>query len=240
MRRSVGTVNEMKVVHRVTFAALGTLLHLLLSLAAVSGADAAVVSTVGNVLMVDPPPNVVLTVFEDNDYVRLFREQTGLVLPRAVTVDVTAPGMVDAAEDLTPAELAAGTRVDSYLLHADPFGNGVPIVMFEGSVTFNRPILGAMMTYGSLTETDSLLGSATTNYIPPEFYRGFEGPGFPVNAAAVNDWLAISDDFHTLTFAFRTESRMDQIRIVTVANPEPATAILAAVATAFVVIRRRR
>jgi hypothetical protein len=154
-------------------------------------------------------------------------------------MDITAPGLVDAAADLTPAQLAAGTQIDSYLLHADPLGGGMPIVMFQGSVTFDRPILGAMMTYESLTQTDSLLGSATTNYIPPEFFRGFEGPGFPIYSFAVSDSLEISDDFRTLTFAFRTESRMDQIRIVTAANPEPSTAILVALAAAFVAIRRR-
>ena len=201
--------------------------------------EAAIVDTIGDILIVDPPPNVVLTTFEDDKFVRLFREQTGLVLPSVIHVDITAAGMVAAAADLTPGEVAANTLVDSYLLHADPLNRGIPIRLYEGSVTFDRPILGAMMTYKSLTDTDALLGSATTNYIPPEYYRGFEGPGFPVESPEVGDSLEISADFHTLSFIFRTESRMDQIRIVTVANPEPSSAILAAIGTVFAACRRR-
>ena len=229
----------MKLMRLVEIASLGVLITSLLGFAVTRSARAGVVDTTGNILFVTPPPNVVLTTFEDNLNVRLFREQTGLVLPISITLDVTKPGKVDAFSDLTRAKLAQGTHVDSYLLHADPLGFGIPIRVFEGSVTFNQPILGAMMTYESLTASDALLGSATTNYIPPETFRGFEGPGFRETGPVVSDSLEISADFLTLKFSFRTESRMDQIRIVTVPNPEPSTAGLAAFAAAFAAFRRR-
>jgi hypothetical protein len=220
-------------------ASLGVLIASLLGFAATRSARAGVVDTTGNILFVAPPPDVVLTTFEDNINVRLFHEKTGLVLPKAIDLDATKPGIVDALSDLTRAKLAEGTYVDSYLLHADPLGFGIPIRVFEGSVTFDRPILGAMMTYESLTASDALLGSATTNYIPPETFRGFEGPGFPETHRAVSDSLEISTDFMTLKFVFRTESRMDQIRVVTAPNPEPSTAVLAIFAAAFAAFRRR-
>jgi hypothetical protein len=203
-------------------------------------AHAAIADIGGNILVVAPPPNVVLTQFEDDKFVRLFREQSGLTLPTEVRVDVTELGVVGAAKDLTPALLPVGTRVDSYLLHADPLGRGYPIKLFQGFVTFDVPILGAMVTADSLTKSDKLLGSATTNYIPPVIYRGFEGLGFPEAAPAVSDTMEFSPDFRTLYFTFRTESMMDQIRIVTVANPEPSTALLAVFAAAFATLRRRR
>jgi hypothetical protein len=203
-------------------------------------ADAAIADTGGNILIVSPPPNVVLTTFEDDQYTRLFREQTRLVLPKQVRVDVTKPGVVDDSLDLTPALLDVGTHVDSYLLHADPFGGGRPIKMYQGFVTFDVPILGAIMTANSLTQSDAILGSATTNYIPPTVYRGFEGKGFPEQSAVVSDSLEISADFRTLYFSLRTESMMDQIRVVTAANPEPSSAALAIIVAALGVFVRRR
>ncbi len=226
---------------RVTgIALLGAFVILTIAFTATRSAQAGVVDTTGNVIFVAPPPNVVLTTFEDNTNVRLFREQSGLMLPIEIAVDVTMSGLVDSSRDRTPARLAAGTHLDSYLLHADPLSHGIPIRMYAGSVTFDRPILGAMITYDSLTASDALLGSATTNYIPPEVFRGFEGPGFRVSHPSVSDSLEISADFLTLSFAFRTESRMDQIRIVTVANPEPSTLLLVSLAAVALAQMRHR
>jgi hypothetical protein len=228
----------MKRMRLIGIISLGVLITTLFGFTATRTARAGVADTTGNILFVSPPPDVVLTTFEDNTNVRLFREQIGLVLPKAITLDVTMPGKVDAFSDLTRASLAQGTNVDSYLLHADPLSFGRPIRVFEGSVTFDQPILGMMITFEALTASDTLLGSATTNYIPPETFRGFEGPGFPESNPIVGDSLELSADFLTLKFSFRTESRMDQIRVVTAPNPEPSTAVLVTIVAAFAAFRR--
>jgi len=186
-----------------------------------------VVNTTGNVILIAPPASVVLSSFEDNTSVQLFVEKSGFRLPASVTVDVTAAGVVDATSDLTPGQVAAHSLVDSYLLHADPFGPGNPVVTYQGTVTFNTPILGAMVTAASLSSSDHMLGSATTNYIPPTIFRGFEGPGFPVTAAVVSDTLDLSADFRTLSFLFHTTSQYDQIRVITAAVPEPSGVLAA-------------
>ena len=191
-------------------------------------AESAVVNTTGNVVLIDPPASVVLSRFEDNTNVQLFVEKSGFRLPASVTVDVTAAGIVDAASDLTPGQIAAHSLVDSYLLHADPVGYGNPVVTYQGTVTFDSPILGAMVRAVSLSSSDHMLGSATTNYIPPTVFRGFEGPGFPATAAVVSDTLDLSADFRTLSFLFHTTSQYDQIRVITAAVPE-ASAMHAAV-----------
>jgi hypothetical protein len=86
---------------------------------------------------------------------------------------------------------------------------------------------------------------STTKYLPPNVYRGFEGPGFPATADIVRDTLQLSADFRTVTFEFRTGEMLDEARIITRARtnsgvvPEPSTACFAAISLLSVGLWRR-
>jgi hypothetical protein len=201
--------------------ALVIIFHIVFSLT-VPTAEAAGIATTGDVTQIAPPASVALGALESNTEVRLFAERTALLLSQSVTVDVTQPGLVDGAEDLTPGAITANQLVSSYLLHADAIGNGQPIVMFQGSVTFDMPVLGALITASRLTPTDSVLGSLATVY-NPTVNRGFE---FGVAGQGVSDSLVLSPDRLTVSFVFRTTSQYDQVRIVTSAIPEPTSVYL--------------
>jgi hypothetical protein len=193
-------------------------------------AEAAIVSTSGSVVEIAAPASVVLGALEHDMAVRFFLERGALSLPSNLAVDVTQPGIVDSASDLTPGQIPAGTTVNSYLLHADPVGPGFPVKQYEGSITFDVPILGAIVNARQLNAGDLVVGSPTTIYVPRDPDSGFEGPGFPISGASVSDLLALSPDLRTISFHLRVESRLDQIRIITAAVPEPSSAFLLIVA----------
>jgi hypothetical protein len=199
-----------------------TIAFLILSCLTVPTAEAAGIATTGNVSQIAPPASVALGTLESNTEVRLFAERIAQLLSQALTVDVTQPGLVDGAGDLTPGAINANQLVNSYLLHEDAIGKGQPVVMFEGSVTFDTPVLGALVTATRLTPTDSILGSPTTAY-NPTVDRGFE---FGVAGQGVSDSLVLSPNRLTVSFVFRTESQYDQIRIITSTIPEPTSAYI--------------
>ena len=194
---------------------LAALLIVVMSSASV---EAGIISFLGDVDFIAPPPSVVLGVLEDDQLTRVFLEQSALILGSDVDADVTSPGVVYEAADLTPGTIFSGTRVDSYLFHFDPAsGSGAS----GGSVTFNRDILGILVQTSSLDATDALLGALATTYQLDDF-RGVEGPGFViVPDVTVNDIVTLSADFRTVGFDFSTTSRLDEIRVIT-AVPEPA------------------
>ena len=182
-----------------------------------SSVEAGIISFLGDLDFIAPPPSVVLGALEDDLLTRVFLEQSALILGSDVDADVTSPGVVDEAADLTPGTILSGTRVDSYLFHFDPLsGSGAS----GGSVTFNRDILGILVQTSSLDATDALLGALATTYQLDDF-RGVEGPGFETEGITVNDIVTLSADFRTVRFDFSTTSRLDEIRVIT-AVPEPA------------------
>jgi hypothetical protein len=186
-------------------------------------AKSAIVSTSGSVMLISPPASVGFQQLEDDAAAKVFAEQINLSLASSIDVEVTAVGLVDDANDLTPGSIPAGTRVDSYLLHADKIGGGAPIHTYGGSVTFDRPILGVIVTGSGLSATDGVLASASTTYDPIGMFRGFDGPSFSPSSPAVGDSVEISPDFLTATIVLRTETFYDQIRIITAAVPEPTS-----------------
>jgi sugar lactone lactonase YvrE len=164
------------------------------------------------VLKITPPPSVQLDGLESNQSAFFFAERVSFVLPSAIAVDASSPGTYNSFGSLTPGIIPAGTVVDSFFLHADPFdpNNGV---FYSGSLSFDNPILGVIALSGGLDQTDAILGAPGTLYPIPgsEPARGFE-LGSP-------DMFVISADRKTLTFSNAAAGADDQLRIVTAASP---------------------
>jgi len=108
------------------------------------------------VTMVGAPCSVVPNVLENDQKILLFPERLAYPLPSAVTV--TGP-------DGNPKELAQGTVVDSYYVHADWRNNGRNLPKtFDGSVTFAQPVYGVIKNSQGLINTHPLLGAPSTTY----------------------------------------------------------------------------
>lgn len=153
-----------------------------------------------------------------------FTEKTSFKLPTMVFANL-APGetVVNGSTSGSGVTLGAGTVVDSYFFHFDPVRSDD--VRYVGTITFDRPILGVVFDVTNLNLSDNVLGAAGATY----FYHGLENP---------DDITSISGN--VLTYSFRTNSAVDEFRVITEAVPEPFTMGLAALGLAASSRMRRR
>ena len=170
----------------------------------------AVTSFVGQLKMIAEPKTVEVHKLEDNSAARLFSEKQNVVLSGSLTVDVTAVGTYSQEAGFRPANLLAGTRVNSYYLHSDRVGRPNAFVFARGSITFNEPILGVQATQAGLNQSD-FLGAPGTRY--PTVGREFDGKD-----RRNPDTFSISSDRRTITFAFQTSTESDDVRIITASS----------------------
>jgi hypothetical protein len=169
-----------------------------------------------------------------NDHAFIWSEQSALVLPMSISVDMNMIGMSNAINSYSPSPgtIAMGIRVDTYLIHSDPVGSGSQ--NYVASVTFDTPILGIIDTISGLASTDSILGNPGTTYPGVSTDRALESPDSLV-------WVSNNG----LTINFTTSTFVDEARvIVAAAVPEPSTLVTcvtgAAALVAFGWVRRRR
>jgi hypothetical protein len=192
---------------------------------------AGIVSTSGAVAVISPPANIQTGVLESDTVVSVFAERISHTLSANVGVDITIPGayvppVMDPSTFLTPDVLLAGAAVDSYFVHLDPVTN----TSLEGSLSFDRDILGLIMTDATLAASHAELGFPGTTY-------GTQG-----QLEIGQESITLSADRRTVSFILNVLPNRDTMRIVTSAVPEPSTALLlfAGVATWLATLRRRR
>jgi hypothetical protein len=176
------------------------------------------------VTMISPPANLVTGTpgaLMSDTTIFGFTEQTNLTLASGLNVGISAPGSYICCAGLPGGAIAAGTEVDSYLLYASPVTDqsGQDFRDFQGSFTVGpgQKILGIIVGYKNLANTDLLLGAPGTMY-PPASYNlgGLEGTdevilGPNSQSVYVNFHVAVGGD--------------DMIRILT-STPEPADFLL--------------
>src|SRR5947209_178721 len=167
----------------------------------------------GSVVEVTPPPDLRPGQFEDPQRFRLIQESHLRSLTAPLVVDFTAPGLYDTAGafPLIRPVTAAGTVVDSYLLHADPIGQPQPGTLFSASLTFDTDILAVEVTDAGLDAGDPLVGAVGTLYPTGVASRGFEIPAGPSSV----DSVRLGADRRTVDISVITSTVTDEIRIVT-------------------------
>lgn len=168
-------------------------------------ARADITSTHGDMTVAaNPPLSVESGAWESTGSIRVFQEAGSLALTRAVTVDFSTTGMTyDDRKDFSPANLAEDTIVDSYLVHVDPVRR--QSFWYSGSVTFEREILGIIVTWKNMKASNLTLAAEGTKYLAQ---RGF---GIEIGRDKV-DW---SVDGKSLTFWGHARPKIDQIRVLT-------------------------
>ncbi len=140
------------------------------------------------------------------DKVWLIAESEKCELFAPLQCDSTQAGRVRSGAPGTAGTIAAGTKVSSYLLHADtPDGATAKL---EGQITFSTPILGLIYDEKTLDASDAVVGKYQMAYPNGGKWRGwFDG--------STTDWIEISADRLTVAFRSDTAKWVDQIRIVT-------------------------
>ncbi|MDX2146822.1 MAG: hypothetical protein SFZ23_04810 [Planctomycetota bacterium] len=186
----------------------------------------AISSVTGSALLISPPPSTALGALQSNTRAPAFDERQDLVLGAGLSVDITTPGIYDALSDLTPGVIAAGTRVHSHYLYADPERRESTV--YEGSVLFDQQVLGIIVLRSALNASDAALGAPGTIYADNEA-RGLEFG---------QDRVTLVLSGNRVNFRFTTSTATDDIRVIT-AVPAPA-GVLALAPALLATLRRRR
>jgi hypothetical protein len=198
-------------------------------------AYADITATTGEVHEGDPPASVELNQHEHDDDTgtesgaHAFNEEQDYVTKAPIALDVcttatsafvTCPaprtGLINEASDLTVGTIPANSCIDSHMVHADVPGAGSSLtqVLYNGSVQFDSPILGVILTDANLIASDidpGLAPSPVTYGVTPS--RGLE---FGANA----DRITIDTAQNRITFQFDVRTTMDQIRVITLGDAD--------------------
>ena len=149
----------------------------------------------------NPPPTFGFT---QGSQVALVLERTNVLLeqPIDVTFDRHKTG-TNSAYDTHRKVLGAGIRVDSYLMHFNPREKGNSP---DGSVYFDRPIIGVIARGDQLMASDAILGRTDFAY-PAEARRGLEGDSDAL------DVINMERDQMSVRFS-ASDTSIDQVRIL--------------------------
>jgi hypothetical protein len=195
---------------------------------------AGIISVSGDVQVIAPPPDVRINGLESDTVIFAFPELQNIVLTTAIAVNVSVPGQSTSANpNLSPATIPIGTRISSYFLHCDIISDDSPALLFNGSITFDSDVLGVIVLATQLNNSHSYPGLPTTQYSTIGELE-FDGSN-------ARDSFTLSANRRTISMTFRNGDRVDHMRVLTVAVPEPSSfALLAFCCSTLAHCRNRR
>ena len=162
-----------------------------------------------------PPANVTLENVTSNSAIRVFEERRSHALSQQLDVDFTEFGTYNQNNATVPGVIAAGTVVNSHLIHFDTVGTASATL--SGSIDFSVPILGVIFSDPSmpngpmLNNSDCELGAVETSY-PTFGGMGSESRGWELGPLSE---ITLTATRRTLRFEARVEQALDQIRVIT-------------------------
>jgi hypothetical protein len=192
------------------------LLALVLSVCAVgllhtSVARAEIVGTTGAIVEIGPPASLMQDELASLTEAFAFDELQNVTLTAPLPVDITEPGTYDETSDLTAGSLAAGTVVDSHMIHSDHPDDAPGNTRVEGTVVVDNDIVGIQVLGPTLDTGDGPLGLPGTIY----------PTGFTQRQIAIDpdrDFLILQVDKRTVFFHIETNAHVDEVRIITKAS----------------------
>ncbi len=142
------------------------------------------------------------------------------LLNKPLGVNITEPGKVRVAAELSPADIPAWTRVKSFLLqfkpldlrdvHATPPNqpNSDELARIVGEITFDRPVLGLIVIGDDLRASDGLFSKRGGQF--PQKGRALELSGTPRD-----DTVTLSEDRRTVKLDLAAHGAFgDQVRVI--------------------------
>jgi hypothetical protein len=173
-------------------------------------------STRGEVVPAPPDTPEALAGLENDNQILVIPERRDFKPAASIPADITDPGIYTGPSLMSPSQVTppAGTRVRSYLLRYNPIGQlKAPGTTrrFEGSVTFDRPVLAIIAASPKLNRTDAMLTRAPLPKVNAQDtgLRGLERGPTPA------DRVELSQDRRTITVTFFADKSVDEIRAIT-------------------------
>ena len=171
--------------------------------------------TSGEVIPAPPGTPESLAAMEDDDRILVIPERRDLSLGAPLRVDITKPGgyegpLLLASEEFFPEQ---GVKVRSYLLRYNPVGKlKARTKRFEGSVTFDRPVLAIIVGSRKLNRSDRILSKAP---LPKIDSKDIELRGLERGQVPYLDHVTLSPDRKTIGVVFHAGESIDEIRAIT-------------------------
>jgi hypothetical protein len=185
--------------------------------------DALVPHTTGDVRYLRRAPESVKAGTFEHDSIMVFEEQSEFTLPEEVQVMRGASNQQEGPEP-SVAELVtlpAGTRVRSYYVHFDRVGRGKSDVESKGSIIFDRPVLGVVVPFKTMKQTDPWLCQSGTTYelgadrLLEMRFMGWKQPNSQrPNTSGRFDEVHLGSDGRTVTMDLLTGWGVDQFRVL--------------------------
>lgn len=141
----------------------------------------------------------------------LIPEKQRYELTAPVSIDARDPDNFGGSAELIDDSLAAGTRVDSYLLHFDKVGSSNSDIRLQGELRVPGRLLGLITSGDHLDASDGQLGVPGIHYPQGGSRRASE-------IGRTGDRVVIGPDRRTLTLDLITNVSADHIRILTAAE----------------------
>jgi hypothetical protein len=167
--------------------------------------------TTGDVRFLHTPPSTVESGQFEHDLVLCFRERNEpVILKEPLPLSLDAPGHYRVRPKWKNfGRIPSGTLVDSYFVHLDAVGPEKRLR--EGTITFDRPILGVVFSSQLLSEQNRILGSPSTSY-------SSERTNPKHDPTLENETVTLSADRRTIRFSWIIRSRSDQARVIVAAD----------------------
>ena len=221
------------------------------SLATVAGvllfagpANAAAISTSGAAVKIAAPASVADGARTSDSQIIVFDEST-VTLSASLVVNAWSP---TGAKNVS---LQANTCLQSHMIHYD---RATVDGRQAGSATFSQPIVAIIPFAPGLYLTDSVFGAVGTTYPGgSDVLRGFEGTAASGEADVLTQPTpaSLGFDLFERSTVLVTDSKMDQIRVITLCDPpveipEAGTVVLLSASAAALlaggaaIARRRR
>jgi hypothetical protein len=189
-------------------------------------ASAAIQSLSGAIQQIAPPSSVQENAVENNAAAGIFAEQQGVILAAPLAVNISTSGVFDHATKLTPAAIPAGTKVNSYFVHADT--NNTELL--NGGIVFDEPVLGIIVGASESQASHSIVGLSSITYPAT---NTSEAARAALELKIDEERLQLNMATSTVNFVvvrdiFFTSNIYDNFRIVTAATviPEPTALAL--------------
>ena len=197
-------------------------------------AHAGIIGVAGDTEWIATPADARLNALTNDKVVRVWNEQQNIALMSSLNVDINGtPGRYDGNADLGDFVIAQGVMASSHYIHFDSPGN--TNASAKGSVSFDADIIGVIVRGDDRSDGRNRLDQSDWLSAGTLYSNGVNNRGLELSS---KEFVEISADRRTLSFAFRISNPGDFVRVITRAVPTPGS--IALVGMGVLVIGRRR